>query len=118
MSAAAVTREIERIASELEGFESGSVSVRFAEGRLSADEEGEAVTRFSLVVSDPPSGSETWPLDDLQDVRRHVRGLVMSAADDLPYPLIAFYPETSDAPDDPGDNGDTLADALDRQPPD
>ena len=53
-----------------------------------------------LVLSDPPSGLETWPVDDLWALRREVREAVADQVPDLAIPwFVVFEPEHPDLPD-------------------
>ena len=115
MASRTVAREIERIAEKVTGYASGVVAVLAAEGEPSTDREGDAVLRFTLRVSDPPAGSGTWPLEDVQAVRRYVQSLVAEADDDLPYALVELRPDSPDLPDESEGTDKDLANALDQE---
>ena len=64
------------------------------------DSSGEPAVFLVLVLSDPPGGAETWPVDDLWELRRIARQAVSRVAPDLDQPwYVAFEPEH---PDEPG----------------
>jgi hypothetical protein len=94
----------------------GSIRVRHADAELTTDHEGDPVVRVRLTVSDPPAGDSTWSLDDVDALRQETVRLAQEADADLPYVVLALYPETPDdersEEEDEGELGRAL-DALD-----
>jgi len=67
------------------------VSVRTS---LSQDANGEDVVIVKLVLSDPPAGEETWPIEDLWEIRRMTNSAIREVDPDLKIPwAVSFEPE-------------------------
>jgi hypothetical protein len=53
-----------------------------------------------LVLSDPPPGRETWPVEDLWALRRAVRQAISETEPELSLPwFVIFEPETTESLD-------------------
>jgi hypothetical protein len=86
----------------LRGLRSGRTSVECVDVRRGEDSEGEPALFLDLTLSDPPDGHETWPTDDIWDLREQVSEVVAGVEDVTGPWFINFYPGASDElePDD------------------
>lgn len=93
----------------------GSITVhdlRLQEGTGSDDE---PVLRIFLTVSDPQGSAQTWPLDDVFELRHRVRETAYDIEAGLPYVFVELYPLTPDPEEDEGPDGlRERLDAIDR----
>lgn len=88
---ASLVREVEQLLEgAVGGRRFGSVEVRKLTALLSDDADGEIALYVNIVLSDPDG--PTWPVDDVQAVRREVRSLLVEHPPQLPF-YVTFRPE-------------------------
>lgn len=92
--AATVECRGEQVAELVENRAYGATKVLRARSFLGMDEEDQQVTYLDLVLNDPPGA--TWPLDDLNVLRRSLVDFARQVELDTPL-YVRIYPET-DAP--------------------
>ena len=63
----------ELLPNELEGQHAGETKVREVRVDVREDSSGRTALFVVLVLSEPPRGADTWPVDDLWALRRAVR---------------------------------------------
>ncbi len=85
----------------------GGVSVRAADVQLRDDLDDEPVLLLVLTLSSPASGLQTWPVDELYELRRALREQAVQAS--IPFALAFTFrqdeePETASEPDASGDD--------------
>lgn len=85
----------EQLTHELEGLKAGETVVKSARAIPREDSSGRPALFVELVLSEPPKGAETWPVDDLWELRRMVRDVkarveaqAESARDELPWYIV------------------------------
>jgi hypothetical protein len=85
----------EQLTHELEGLKAGETVVKSARAIPREDSSGRTALFVELVLSEPPKGAETWPVDDLWELRRMVRDVkarveaqAESARDELPWYIV------------------------------
>jgi hypothetical protein len=86
---------VDLLSDRLKDQEAGSIQVKDARIEVRDDPSGEAGLVIVLVLSDPPPGAETWPVDDLWELRRIVRDVVAEVGlspDNMPW-SVAFESE-------------------------
>lgn len=68
---------VEKLKKRLRGQRSGEVEVTDvrAEYLFDFDWRAEEYLAVTLVLTDPPPGRETWPLDSVRDLRRRARDI-------------------------------------------
>lgn len=80
-----------------EPLQIGQTRIVAARVRLGEDWSGEAALLVKLMLSDPPVGRDTWPIEDIMGIRRAIRALVTRADPELKVPwVISFLPESPD----------------------
>jgi hypothetical protein len=92
---------VERLPDALRDRTAGSTRVIAARVRDGEDSEGRPALFVTLVLSDPQG--DTWPVDDLWELRRDVQSVISKVNPDLETPwFIAFEPEHAEQqePDD------------------
>ena len=83
------TTELQRFAT---GIEIAGLDVRKASIVLDERQDGEPVTRITLLVNDPSPGEETWDFDAVRELKRE---LARRATDlDLPSVSITLVPDS------------------------
>jgi hypothetical protein len=83
------TAELQRFATgvEIEGLEVHKASVA-----LDERQDGEPVTRITLLVNDPSAGEETWDFDAVRELKRE---LARKATElDLPSTSVTLVPDS------------------------
>ena len=83
------TAELERFATgvEVEGLEVHKATVS-----LDSRQDGEPVTRITLLVNDPSPGTETWDFDAVRELKRE---LARKATElDLPSTSVTLVPDS------------------------
>lgn len=114
---AAAATEIREIAGKLMERAYGSIRVVDVDGELTVDQDGDAILRLEMTLSDPPAGLATWPLDDVDMLQQEAQRLVSEADIELPFVVTEFYPVSPDPEEDTADaSGDALSRALDPDP--
>jgi hypothetical protein len=114
---ATAAAEIRLIADKLKGREFGSIRVVGVDGELAIDQDGDAVLRLRLTLSDPPGDDATWPLDDVDALQQDAQRLVGEVDAELPFVVTELYPESPDSEEDISDgSADGLSRALDAEP--
>jgi len=86
----------------------GQTRVTAVRTRLGQDPSGDEAVIVKLVLADPPAGLETWPVDDLWEIRRLTNEVIRQVDPELETPwLISFEAE------DPGElDPDDIADEV------
>ncbi len=113
----AAADEIKEIAGKLKEREYGSIRVLEVDGELTTDQDGDAVLRLRMTLSDPPAGHGTWPLDDVDALQQEAQRPVGEADVELPFVVAELYPQSPDSEEDSGDgSADDLSRALDADP--
>jgi hypothetical protein len=114
---AAAAEEIRQIADKLKARKYGSIRVVDVDGELAIDQDGDAVLRLRLTLSDPPGEDATWSLDDVDALQQEAQRLVGEVDAELPFVVTELYPESPDSEEDTGDgSADGLSRALDADP--
>jgi hypothetical protein len=86
---------LERIPDELRrlsGQRVGTTEVKSIRAERREDSSGERALFFVLVLSDPPQDQDTWPVDNLWELRARVQGAVASTDIEEPW-FVVFEPE-------------------------
>jgi hypothetical protein len=85
----------EQLPHELAGQQAGETQVKDVRVDLREDSSGRPALFIVLVLSEPPKDAETWPVDDLWQLRRIVRDTkarmeaqAESARDELPWYIV------------------------------
>lgn len=84
----------------------GQTRVSGVRTRIGQDPSGDPAVIVKLALADPPRGLDTWPVDDLWEIRRLVNDTVRQVDPELEIPwLISFEAEDLDEldPDDLAD---------------
>jgi hypothetical protein len=99
---------MEQLPNELRDRAAGKTRVMDVRIEPSEDSTGESAIVVRIILSDPPSNAETWPVEDLWELRAVVRDVVaeLDPAPQLPW-FIAFEPEN------PGEVDATEAELID-----
>jgi len=63
------------------------------------DSQGQDALFFTLLLGNPPAGHESWPLDDLRELRHVLRDAISSVDTPLPW-YLSFEPEHPELDDD------------------
>lgn len=75
----------------------GETVVRDVRVEWREDAFGDEAVFVVLVLSDPPGDQESWPVDDLRELRRHVRDYIAGRFPDFSMPwFVVFEPEHPD----------------------
>jgi hypothetical protein len=83
----------------------GDTVVRDVRVDVREDAFGDEALFVVLVLSDPPEGHESWPVDDLRALRRFVRDYLTENTPDLATPwFVVFEPEHPDLDASEDDN--------------
>ncbi len=92
---------VERLPLALKDKSAGATIIKDVRVEVREDSSDRLALFVVLVLSDPPQGHETWPVDDLWALRREVRGAIADEAPDLNMPWsVVFEPEHPDLPDE------------------
>lgn len=84
----------------------GHTIVRDIRVEVQPDAFGEDALFIVLVLSDPPAGHDSWPIDDLQAMRQGLRERIAPHLDELPLPwFVVFEPEHPDLEELEDENG-------------
>lgn len=86
--------QLEDFTAGLVGQVFGATGVARASAYLDEDSVGEVGTFFELVLDDPEG--ETWPVEDLFDLRRQIREAALDAGLSGPF----YFDLTADGPED------------------
>jgi hypothetical protein len=98
----------EQLPHELAGQHAGKTQVKDARVNLRDDSSGRPALFVVLVLSAPPKGADTWPIDDLwklrdivRDAKARVEARAESSAPELPWYVVfeSEYDELLDAED-------------------
>ncbi|HTT94547.1 MAG TPA: hypothetical protein VMF55_07725 [Solirubrobacterales bacterium] len=92
MNAQDATGELARFAT---GVEIGGLEVRGANIALDDRQDGEPVTRITLLVDDPREGEETWRLDAVVDLKRRLSRKAVELG--LPSASVTLVPDSESA---------------------
>lgn len=87
----------------------GQTRVLDVRSDVGEDSEGTPAIFFELTLSDPPAGLDTWPVDDIWEIRRVVQKIMAAAGPELEVPwFLSFVPESSEdlEPEDARDQVD------------
>jgi hypothetical protein len=88
----AVVEVQQQLPRDLANREVGQTRIQRVEVDLRQDSDGEPAIRITLILSDPPGKSETWPVRDLWSMREVVYDAIVQL--DPPFPwFIEFEPE-------------------------
>ena len=103
---------VERVREALteQHLEAGETDVRDLRIGLGADANGDEALFVKLILSVPPDGQETWPVDDLWALRRAIGDILAEVDPERTVPwVVSFEPETGDelAPEDAEDAVET-----------
>ena len=99
---------VEQLPHELEGLHAGETVVKRARAVPREDSSGRPALFVVLVLSAPPKGADTWPIDDLwklrhmvSDAKARVEARAESGARELPWYVVfeSEYDELLDAED-------------------
>jgi hypothetical protein len=104
----AVLEQVPDALKELEGQGAGQTRVKAVRVEERDDSSGQRALYIVLVLSDPPAGQDTWPVDDLWALRSRVRAAV-ATSESITEPWFVMF-----EPEHPGelDSGD-LSEQLD-----
>jgi hypothetical protein len=92
---------VERLPPALKDKSAGATIIKDVRVDVREDSSDRLALFIVLVLSDPPNGLETWPVDDLWALRREVRKAVAEKIPDLEMPwFIVFEPEHPDLLDE------------------
>lgn len=92
---------VERLPPALKDKSAGATIIKDVRVDVREDSSDRLALFIVLVLSDPPHGLETWPVDDLWALRREVRKAVAEKIPDLEMPwFIVFEPEHPDLLDE------------------
>jgi hypothetical protein len=85
---------VERLPPALKDKSAGATIIKDVRVDVREDSSDRLALFIVLVLSDPPRGLETWPVDDLWALRREVRRAVAEKIPDLDMPwFVVFEPE-------------------------
>lgn len=92
---------VERLPPALKDKSVGATIIKDVRAEIREDSSDRLALFVVLVLSDPPKGLDTWPVDDLWGLRREVRKAVAQRLPELDMPwFVVFEPEHPDLPDD------------------
>jgi hypothetical protein len=92
---------VEQLPPALKDKSAGATIIKDVRVEVREDSSDRMALFVVLVLSDPPNGLETWPVDDLWELRRTVRVAVIERLPDLDMPwFIVFEPEHPDLLDE------------------
>jgi hypothetical protein len=92
---------LDQVSSEMRDRGAGATFVRDIRVVRRADSSGQDAIFFVLVLSDPPEGQQSWPVDDLRSLRRLVGEIIESLETEIDLPwFVVFEPEHQDLDDD------------------
>lgn len=86
----------------------GQTRVSAVRTRNGQDPSGEPAVIVTLVLADPPAGLETWPVDDLWEIRRLVNDVVREVDPELEIPWLTSFEAEDPDELDPGDLEDEI----------
>ena len=89
----------QELAAVVKEWDTDEVDVVAVEYDIAEDRDGVPSVYLSVVLSDPPAGADTWPLDDLLSLRRAVRAKANAMGLEAPF-YLWFTPETDPPQDD------------------
>ena len=85
---------VERLPPALKDKSAGATIIKDVRVDVREDSSDRLALFIVLVLSDPPRGLETWPVDDIWALRREVRSAVAEKIPDLDMPwFVVFEPE-------------------------
>jgi len=91
---------LEEIPLAIKDKAAGATLVRDVRVAVAPDSFGDDALFIILVLSDPPAGHDTWPVEDLRELRQFVREYLGSRLTELGMPwFVAFEPEHPDLPE-------------------
>jgi hypothetical protein len=92
---------VERLPPALKDKSAGATIIKDVRVEVREDSSDRQALFVVLVLSDPPKRLETWPVDDLWELRREVRKVVAERLPKLDMPwFIVFEPEHPDLLDE------------------
>jgi hypothetical protein len=92
---------VERLPPALKDKSAGATIIKDVRVEIREDSSDRPALFVVLVLSDPPRGHETWPVDDIWQLRREVRDAIADQLPDLELPwFIVFEPEHPDLLDE------------------
>lgn len=92
---------VERLPPALKDQSAGATIIKDVRVEVREDSSDAPALFIVLVLSDPPSGMDSWPIDDLWELRRKVREAVAESVPGLDMAwFVTFEPEHPDLPDD------------------
>lgn len=94
----AAEEKAERLRSKAERLSTESLRVLSATLRMDEDANGERAAFIELVLPDPPSGEDTWPLDEVLDLHEQIDGVARSLEVPIPW-HVTLRQETVEEPD-------------------
>jgi hypothetical protein len=91
---------VDRLPEALRDKHAGATEVRNARVRVEEDSSGQPALVIALTLNDPPRGRDTWPVEDLWELRKIVLVVKTELESelgplDLPW-AVAFEPESSE----------------------
>ena len=96
---------VEELPAALTNQEAGGTRVVGARVSYREDSEGEPAVFVELILSDPPAGMDTWPVEDVWALRRAVREAIENLDPELDMSwFISLAPEREEELD-PEDTG-------------
>ena len=92
-----------RLDKELRGRRAGQTQIEQVRVREAEDSQGEPAILVAVTLSNPPDGLETWPVEDVWNLRRQVSDVAQGVEEMLERPwYITFEPKDAGelAPED------------------
>lgn len=89
----------QELASVIKGWSSGGVEVRDVHYDIAEDRDGIPSINLTVVLADPPAGTDTWPLEEILPLRRVVRSRANEMDLEAPF-YLWFLPQTDPPQDD------------------
>jgi hypothetical protein len=97
---------VDKLPDALRDQRAGTTRVVSARARLGADSEGRTAIFVTLVLADPEG--ETWPVDDLWELRRSVQAVINRVDPELDVPWFMEYEPESTEQLEPEDTQELL----------
>lgn len=73
---------VEQLPRELTGRDAGETKITAVRADIREDSSERPALFIVLVLSDPPKGADTWPVEDLWSLRRIVRDVMVKLEDE------------------------------------